>query len=105
MSREAKIIIFGLILLFSFYLKWCDRKDGDSKTLSKTESYNTLPNRMAATDQQMAATARELHAVLVLAEATEKAAKKPAAEAKALWCRCNEDGPCCRECDPDHYFY
>ena len=45
MSREAKIIIFGLILLFSFYLKWCDREDGDTKRFSETDSYNTLPKR------------------------------------------------------------
>ena len=89
---------------------------------------------MAATDQQMAATARELHAALLSAEKTvvarelhavllsaektvvarelhaallsaEKAARKAEAEARALWCRCDENGPCCRECDPEGYFY
>lgn len=27
MSREAKIIIFGLVLLISFYFKWCTKND------------------------------------------------------------------------------
>jgi len=43
MSREAKIIIFGLILFFSFYLKWCDREEVEKSSFDPKTSWKKKP--------------------------------------------------------------
>jgi len=52
MSKEAKVIIFTIVILFSFYLKWCDKKYNlhDDEEINNVHSTEDDKNKTNASD-------------------------------------------------------